>query len=386
MDAELSNLSSIILPILIRLLNEEVIYKKKSISILSELILYDKELQTTISQSNILQKIQNLIHPMMDLETHFIFIKFLAALSSLSEEGRQSIISNASLLGFLISSIMHHSENIREKSSECFKGISRSSLVLRNVLMENRAYIPLLELLRDQKEEILINTVICLGNLLLDFSSFKKEFVESEFFEIIFQCLNSKNYLLKLNTIGAIKNLAFQADSMIKSKILKELKTYDVKSFLIDSDDSIQKNSLNLMRNLIDGDYDDITMFIETFGKDFILFIIENSNTSSLKISYEVLYLINNVSAGLNSHKLLVMNEKVLNFIFKHLQKEDEKTREASMWILLNLTWKSELDVEKRKEILSEMKFDKELELISQQHSFHDIKSKAQQLIEQFKN
>lgn len=384
MDDDMKKLASIILPILVKLMNENSFYKKNSLSIISEMIIYDHDLQAQISDSNLLSKVQSLITPFLDDDTHFVCLKFLNSISTLSEQGRNSIATNANLLSFLFSSISHSSEEIREKSSECFKGLSRSSLSVRNILMENRAYIPLFQLFHETNEKILINIVICLGNLLLDFSSLKSEILETDAILSLFKFVHSNNYLLKIKSISAIKNMAFQADSNIKKFILKELIQIDVKSLLIDKDDTIQKITLNLMRNLLDSDYDDISNFFDSLGEEIILYMIQNTNVSNPKIVYEVLYIINNVSASLLYHKKLIMNEKILNFVLENLKNGDDINKEASMSVLLNLTW-NEFEVEKRKVVLLEMDFLNELEKISSKNTFHDLKTKAIHIIKQLK-
>jgi hypothetical protein len=65
--------------------------------------------------------------------------------------------------------------------------------------------------------------------------------------------VSSMDSNLRLNAVWALKNLLFQAESDIKTKVMHQLTYPTLKSLMHDSEIGIQEQSLNLLRNLACG-------------------------------------------------------------------------------------------------------------------------------------
>jgi ethanolamine utilization cobalamin adenosyltransferase len=65
--------------------------------------------------------------------------------------------------------------------------------------------------------------------------------------------VSSMDSNLRLNSVWALKNLLFQADSDIKNTVMKQLKYSQLESLISDSEVGIQEQALNLLRNLACG-------------------------------------------------------------------------------------------------------------------------------------
>lgn len=71
--------------------------------------------------------------------------------------------------------------------------------------------------------------------------------------EKLVELVGAKDTTLRLNCVWALKNLLFQADSEIKSTVMKILGYNQLISLIEDVDFGISEQALNLLRNLACG-------------------------------------------------------------------------------------------------------------------------------------
>jgi hypothetical protein len=65
--------------------------------------------------------------------------------------------------------------------------------------------------------------------------------------------VSSMDSNLRLNAVWALKNLLFQADSEIKTKVMQKLTYPALENLINDSEIGIQEQAVNLLRNLACG-------------------------------------------------------------------------------------------------------------------------------------
>lgn len=94
-----------------------------------------------------------------------------------------------------------------------------------------------------------VTSTIC--NLLLEFSPAKEPMVESGAIELLCQLTKHTDPALRLNGSWALMNMAFQADELIKTKIINTLGTDRIFALLSDADTRVIMKTLGLLRNLL---------------------------------------------------------------------------------------------------------------------------------------
>ena len=75
----------------------------------------------------------------------------------------------------------------------------------------------------DEAIEVQTTASATLCNLVLDFSPMKKTVIEQGIVEKLVSLTKSMDTGLRLNSVWALKNLLYQADSEIKATVMKQL-------------------------------------------------------------------------------------------------------------------------------------------------------------------
>ena len=73
---------------------------------------------------------------------------------------------------------------------------------------------------------------------------------------------------LRLNSVWALKNLLFQADSSIKARVMTSLSWPHLLHLVDDEETNVQEQALNLLRNLACGRESDIEDVISGMGSN----------------------------------------------------------------------------------------------------------------------
>ena len=94
---------------------------------------------------------------------------------------------------------------------------------LRTTLVDAGIAIPIFKLLSDNCIQVKIIATATLCNIVLDFSPMKNIVLENGGVEKLVSLLSSSDMNLKLNVVWALKNILYQADSVIKSKVMDHL-------------------------------------------------------------------------------------------------------------------------------------------------------------------
>ena len=76
---------------------------------------------------------------------------------------------------------------------------------------------------------------------------------------------NASDTSLRLNSIWALKNLLFQADSEIKRNVMKVLTYPRLRELVEESEVGLQEQALNLLRNLACGKQE-VLLYIDGIG------------------------------------------------------------------------------------------------------------------------
>jgi hypothetical protein len=140
----------------------------------------------------------------------------------LKEECRKQVI-DTKLLPHIVEAMRNPHVGIRAAACQCTRSLSRSVKNLRTSLVDAGIATPLFQLLSDSDVNVQITASATLCNIVLDFSPMKSIATENGAVEKLIQLVDSSNPTLRLNSVWALKNLLFQADSDIKQNVINRL-------------------------------------------------------------------------------------------------------------------------------------------------------------------
>jgi len=232
------------------------------------------------------------------------------------------------------------------------------------VLFRSTAH--LFTLLSDEQISVQICATATLCNIVLDFSPMKKDVVEhggiTKLVLLISQLPTTPDLqTLRLNALWACKNLLYQADSSVKRGLMSQL-TYPALAALITDAQNvpIQEQAMNVTRNLVCGNMEDVQECFSGFGPSGLLSLLEMGVQQNTGVEngllLQTLYTIVNISTGNRDHKDYIMNSTVLVLAIKNsLTHINPSIRIAAVWCVINLTWCEQGNVSLRIEVFRDI-------------------------------
>ncbi|CEQ39304.1 SPOSA6832_00838 [Sporobolomyces salmonicolor] len=277
----------------------------------------------------------------------------LAAMTASSEVHRRMLL-DAHLLPHLLASLAHPAVGVRAAACHCIRALSRSVNVLRTDLVESHAEGPLVQLLRDNENEVVkVTATAAVANLLLDFSPMRKALVEAGCVPRMCQLvMKSENEALKLNALWAIKNAVYQSSAEFKRELLVHLTWSDLASLIASpSPPEIVEQALGVLRNITCVTNNEaITGLSDAeMGEDRLLGLLEDRLVDDSvdpeegeRIILEVLYCLNNIATAHEAAQLAIASRTTLLQLILHCLDPavPVQLRTAALWILHNLVYR----------------------------------------------
>ncbi|MGH0154111.1 UNVERIFIED_CONTAM: hypothetical protein FKN15_063321 [Acipenser sinensis] len=177
--------------------------------------------------------------------------KLYASLGANDEDIRKKIIETENMMDRIVSGLSESSIKVRLAAVRCLHSLSRSVQQLRTSFQDHAVWKPLMKLLQNAPEEVLVMASSTLCNLLLEFSPSKEPILESGAIDLLCSLTQSESPALRVNGIWALMNMAFQAEQKIKMDILRALSTEQLFRLLSDPDVNVLMKTLGLLRNLL---------------------------------------------------------------------------------------------------------------------------------------
>lgn len=308
----------------------------------------------------------------------------LAAICSKREENRKQVV-DAQLVPKLVLSLEHSEVNVRAAACQLARSLSRSVKNLRSSLVDAGAAKPLFKLLSDSSVSVQIAASATICNIVLDFSPMKKIVLEQGAVPQLVSLTLSQDHELKLNSIWALKNLLYQADSSDKDKVIDAL-GWDVLGMLLnDPHPDIQEQSLTLVRNLVYGYQEDIEKVMQGFGNNLLSILEAKLNFSNpTKVIIQALYIICNIGTGNEKHKTVLMqNSAIIQSLLASLNHSDANVRVGAVWCVINLAWSEEPGAADRIQTLRTLGFESRLKSIMEDPEL-DVRDRVKTALEQF--
>ncbi|KAM9231460.1 armadillo repeat-containing protein 8 isoform 3-T3 [Leptosomus discolor] len=250
--------------------------------------------------------------------------KLYASLGANDEDIRKKIIETENMMDRIVNGLSESSIKVRLAAVRCLHSLSRSVQQLRTSFQDHAVWKPLMKVLQNAPNEILVVASSTLCNLLLEFSPSKE-------------------------------NMAFQAEQKIKSDILRGLSTEQLFQLLSDSDVNVLMKTLGLLRNLL-STRPHIDHIMSTHGKQImqaVTLILEGEH--NIEVKEQTLCILANIADGTTAKELIMTNDDILQKIKYYMSHSNAKLQLAAMFCISNLIWNEEEGSQERQDKLRDM-------------------------------
>ncbi|KAJ4919735.1 hypothetical protein JOQ06_021465 [Pogonophryne albipinna] len=266
--------------------------------------------------------------------------KLYASLGSNDEDIRKKITETENMMDRIVSGLSESSIKVRLAAVRCLHSLSRSVQQLRTSFHDHAVWKPLMKLLQNAPDEVLVMASSTLCNLLLEFSPSKEPILESGVIELLCTLTQSDSPALRVNGIWALMNMAFQADQKVKVEIVRCLGTEQ------------------LFRLLSDPDSNHIDQIMSSHGKQIlqaVTLILEAEH--SVEVKEQTLCILANIADGNTAKEILMTNDDMLQKIKYYMGHSNVKLQLAATFCISNLIWNEEDGSQERQDKLREMGF-----------------------------
>ncbi|XP_067158143.1 armadillo repeat-containing protein 8 isoform X5 [Apteryx mantelli] len=281
--------------------------------------------------------------------------KLYASLGANDEDIRKKIIETENMMDRIVNGLSESSIKVRLAAVRCLHSLSRSVQQLRTSFQDHAVWKPLMKVLQNAPNEVLVVASSTLCNLLLEFSPSKEPILESGAIELLCSLTQSENLALRVNGIWALMNVAFQAEQKIKSDILRGLSTEQLFQLLSDSDVNVLMKTLGLLRNLL-STRPHIDHIMSTHGKQImqaVTLILEGEH--NIEVKEQTLCILANIADGTTAKELIMTNDDILQKIKYYMSHSNVKLQLAAMFCISNLIWNGEEGSQERQDKLRDM-------------------------------
>uniref|UniRef100_A0A1A8RZA7 Armadillo repeat-containing protein 8 n=1 Tax=Nothobranchius rachovii TaxID=451742 RepID=A0A1A8RZA7_9TELE len=283
--------------------------------------------------------------------------KLYASLGSNDEDIRKKITETENMMDRIVSGLSESSIKVRLAAVRCLHSLSRSVQQLRTSFHDHAVWKPLMKLLQNAPDEVLVMASSTLCNLLLEFSPSKEPILESGVIELLCSLTQSDSPALRVNGIWALMNMAFQADQKVKVEIVRCLGTEQLFRLLSDPDTNVLMKTLGLLRNLL-STRPHIDQIMSSHGKQImqaVTLILEAEH--SVEVKEQTLCILANVADGNTAKALIMTNDDMLQKVKYYMGHSNVKLQLAATFCVSNLIWNEEDGSQERQDKLREMGF-----------------------------
>ncbi|XP_040057895.1 armadillo repeat-containing protein 8 isoform X3 [Gasterosteus aculeatus] len=283
--------------------------------------------------------------------------KLYASLGSNDEDIRKKITETENMMDRIVSGLSESSIKVRLAAVRCLHSLSRSVQQLRTSFHDHAVWKPLMKLLQNAPDEVLVMASSTLCNLLLEFSPSKEPILESGVIELLCGLTQSDSPALRVNGIWALMNMAFQADQKVKVEIVRSLGTEQLFRLLSDPDSNVLMKTLGLLRNLL-STRTHIDQIMSSHGKQImqaVTLILEAEH--SIEVKEQTLCILANIADGNAAKELIMTNDDMLQKIKHYMGHSNVKLQLAATFCISNLIWNEEDGSQERQDKLREMGF-----------------------------
>ncbi|XP_031297619.1 armadillo repeat-containing protein 8 isoform X4 [Camelus dromedarius] len=231
--------------------------------------------------------------------------KLYASLGANDEDIRKKIIETENMMDRIVTGLSESSVKVRLAAVRCLHSLSRSVQQLRTSFQDHAVWKPLMKVLQNAPDEILVVASSMLCNLLLEFSPSKEPILESGAVELLCGLTQSENPALRVNGIWALMH---------------------------------------------------IDKIMSTHGKQImqaVTLILEGEH--NIEVKEQTLCILANIADGTTAKELIMTNDDILQKIKYYMGHSHVKLQLAAMFCISNLIWNDEEGSQERQDKLRDM-------------------------------
>ncbi|XP_011916736.1 PREDICTED: armadillo repeat-containing protein 8 isoform X7 [Cercocebus atys] len=231
--------------------------------------------------------------------------KLYASLGANDEDIRKKIIETENMMDRIVTGLSESSVKVRLAAVRCLHSLSRSVQQLRTSFQDHAVWKPLMKVLQNAPDEILVVASSMLCNLLLEFSPSKEPILESGAVELLCGLTQSENPALRVNGIWALMH---------------------------------------------------IDKIMSTHGKQImqaVTLILEGEH--NIEVKEQTLCILANIADGTTAKDLIMTNDDILQKIKYYMGHSHVKLQLAAMFCISNLIWNEEEGSQERQDKLRDM-------------------------------
>ncbi|RMC02229.1 hypothetical protein DUI87_21396 [Hirundo rustica rustica] len=231
--------------------------------------------------------------------------KLYASLGANDEDIRKKIIETENMMDRIVNGLSESSIKVRLAAVRCLHSLSRSVQQLRTSFQDHAVWKPLMKVLQNAPNEILVVASSTLCNLLLEFSPSKEPILESGAIELLCSLTQSENLALRVNGIWALMH---------------------------------------------------IDHIMSTHGKQImqaVTLILEGEH--NIEVKEQTLCILANIADGTTAKELIMTNDDILQKIKYYMSHSNAKLQLAAMFCISNLIWNEEEGSQERQDKLRDM-------------------------------
>ncbi|XP_064185915.1 armadillo repeat-containing protein 8 [Anguilla rostrata] len=278
--------------------------------------------------------------------------KLYASLGANDEDIRKKITETENMMDRIVSGLSESSIKVRLAAVRCLHSLSRSVQQLRTSFHDHAVWKPLMKLLQNAPDEVLVMASSTLCNLLLEFSPSKEPILESGVIELLCSLTQSDSPALRVNGIWALMvspsvfGLISEAASPPAVGTSPPLQRLDT-----------TRSRANARENLL-STRPHIDQIMSSHGKQImqaVTLILEGEH--SIEVKEQTLCILANIADGNTAKELIMTNDDMLQKIKYYMGHSNVKLQLAATFCVSNLIWNEEDGSQERQDKLREMGF-----------------------------
>lgn len=353
-----SGLEGVVTTSLVDLLNtDDTCSKIATAQTLVELVLGWEVLQSMAGEAGAITKLANVSMSLEDTaDTAPLQAATLTAIAALSSEfdgAREDVIS-LQLLPCVVRCLSSTSPDVVLASVKCIRSLSRSVKVLWRDLSNESVGPVLLDLLASKSSEICREVSATLCNFMIEFSPIRLSILGRGVPALI-DCLYSEDNELRRNSLWALKNSLFKADSDTRISILTQIGYDSLRRLCTEGHPEVRELSMNIIRNLANSgssqsQSEQLNVLFGETGRWLITLLSEALRIDSehSEFAVQALYAVCNIASGSELHKKCLIDSEIPQLLLQWTSHKNERARIAAVWCVINLAWKEKQKTERQ--------------------------------------
>ncbi|XP_043348774.1 armadillo repeat-containing protein 8 isoform X29 [Dermochelys coriacea] len=231
--------------------------------------------------------------------------KLYASLGANDEDIRKKIIETENMMDRIVNGLSESSIKVRLSAVRCLHSLSRSVQQLRTSFQDHAVWKPLMKVLQNAPDEVLVVASSTLCNLLLEFSPSKEPILESGAIELLCSLTQSENLALRVNGIWALMHI----DQIMSSH---------------------GKQIMQAVTLILEGEH-------------------------NIEVKEQTLCILANIADGTTAKELIMTNDDILQKIKYYMSHSNAKLQLAAMFCISNLIWNEEEGSQERQDKLRDI-------------------------------